>query len=392
MVVLKPGWAAGVLVPMKDADKTTNPDPTTIYGGPTDNGSASRIENPYVGTDGGPRNRSIAAIINGPSGIVQQVRSTTSYPASTQPVDPDNCPPDVPVDQVVADPNVDPSDDANLPGHLCQAETVDFAPTIAALLGVAVPSTQLGGRFLKEAFKIQLGLPQEEEIPPPQKDDAPPPPEEPDVHIPEPPPPPKGFDFDGLLRGLTATVVDVNGCTWDTAPSGAHMDYLRIEADLGKQLESTTLTFYQRKATPAGTATRRGKTRGAFTAAAGAGPRSKCVTPRSSARAHAAAAPPRPPLSAIARFKPFALKRGHVLLRLRIPDLYKPTHVGIFVQEARKLSVPQVGPDGQPGPTFEPFGPAAGDIVEIADAAHLHAVKPGGRGTSTHHGKGKRRK
>jgi hypothetical protein len=68
-----------------------------------------------------------------------------------------------------------------------------------------------------------------------------------------------------------------------------------------------------------------------------------------------------------------------VVLKLKIPELYRPTHLGLFVQEAHKFDVPPVGPDGNPGVNFEGFGPAAGKIVQVRGGNRLHAVKPGGR-------------
>jgi hypothetical protein len=268
---------------------------------------------------------------------------------------------------------VSPGDDANAPGHECQAETVDIAPTIAALLHVGMSDKQLAGRFLQEAFQPSLSFPKEdEELPPPDADETPPLPE-PDIYIPPPPPPPKGFDFDGLYRDLSATVVDKDGCTWDKARAGSKLDYLKIEGDFGKPHAAVTLTFYQRPAT-ASSKRRRVKSAVHVRATAVAPNRkSRCQAKAGASRV--AAAPTqrdlRTKLKAIAHFKPFKLERGHVVLRLKVPDQFHPTHVGILVREARTLDKP--GPDGL---KFQAIGPAAGSISSIGEARRLHALKP----------------
>jgi hypothetical protein len=377
LVVLKPGWAAGEFVPVKDENGVPNP--------LNENGT---VNNPYLGSPGGPRNRSIAAIINGPQDIVKQIQvgapppgaspSELEYPVSTVAQNAAHCP-TLPSEYKAAagSPNLNPGDDANALGHECQAEVVDFAPTIAALLKISVKDTQLGGRFLREAFVHDLSPVREEEplvnIPP----DDPPPPPEPDVRVPDPPPPPKGYTYAGLMKKLKATVVDQNGCTWATAKPGSSMDYLKIEVDVGKALSSTTLTFYRRGQTPApkSPAATSSKHRAHIAAVPRRTGSNKCLRPAAKA-ASAGKASARPPLNAIARFNPFALKRGHVVLKLKIPPLYKPTHIGVFVQEARRV-VPSVKPDGSAGLSFEAFGPAAGKIVPIGEATHLHDATPG---------------
>jgi hypothetical protein len=375
LVVLKPGWAAGEFVPVKDENGV--PNPLNEHG---------TVNNPYLGSPGGPRNRSIAAIVNGPQDIVKQIDvgapppgaspSALEYPVSTAPLNGERCPGQpTEIKAAPGNPNLSPGDDANAPGHECQAEVVDFAPTIAALLKISVKHTQLGGRFLREAFDHDLSPVREEEplvdIPP----DDPPPAPEPDVRVPDPPPPPKGYTYSGLMKRLRATVVDQYGCDWATAKPGATMDYLKIEVDLGKSLSSSTLTFYRRGAKPAAPApaAKQAKHRAHVAAAPRAANTNRCLKPpATAASAHKAAA--RPPLNAIARFNPFALKRGHVVLKLKIPPLYRPTHIGMFLQEARRV-VPSVKPDGSPGLSFEAFGPAAGKIVAIIDGGRLHETK-----------------
>ena len=81
-----------------------------------------------------------------------------------------------------------------------------------------------------------------------------------------------------------------------------------------------------------------------------------------------------PPLKAIAHFAPFKLKRGHVVLNLKIPDTFRPSHIGMYVREARDLATPNAQ-----GLKFEAFGPAKGDIVAIKDAQWLHATKAAAR-------------
>lgn len=377
LVVTQPGWATGAVVPL---DRNGTPNPSETWG------ANGRIENPYVGSAGGPRNRAIAAIVNGKPDIVKQVESP-GYPAYLEAVDEGRCPETSASPtgvKAAATANADPAV-ADLPGHECQAEIVDVTPTIAALLRISMLDTQLDGRFLQEAFNRQLGFPPADGPIPSPPVDPPPPPPEPDVQIPPPPPPPEGFDYDGLLRGVKATVVDENGCTWETARPGAVLDYLKIEGDFGRSLSAATLTFYKRKVAdapaddaPAARRARRTKGRAAtVTASASKANRKKC-RPAAKPKARAAAEGPakRPPLEAIARFDPFALKRGHVVLNLKIPELYKPSHVGLFVQEARRLDVPKVQPDGSPGLTFEAFGAAAGQIVRVVGADRLHDTKP----------------
>jgi Type I phosphodiesterase / nucleotide pyrophosphatase len=371
LVLLKPHWAAGQLVPIKNTAGSPIPDTANTYAG------TGQISNPYFGSPGGPRNRSIAAIVNGRPDIVRQ-GPIQVYPVSATGVDEDACLA-APVDATkVVDVNADPSDDANAIGHECQAETVDFMPTIAALLHISVPNAQLAGRFLREAFTRTLAAPRSDDVQQDVIQDDPPPPPEPDVQVPPQPEPPEGFLYAGLLRGLKASVADKHGCTWDRARQGAKMDYLQIEGDFGKAYSSTTLTFYRRGAAAArrSRAHRAGATARMAKNTPGKKPNGWCLpAPTSHPRAGKAAAAARPPLSAIARFNPFLLKRGHVVLTLKIPDLYRPTHVGLFVQEARKFDVPQVGPDGKPGLNFVGFGPAAGTIVSVIDGIRLHAVK-----------------
>ena len=374
VIAAPPGWAIGRSVPGVDAFNT-GPVPAT---------------NPYNASDQGPRNRAIAAIVNGPTGVVRpwSVPAATDtthaplYPVASTAVPEASCPTSpaaATTDVDVA--NAAPSDDANTPGHECQPELVDFAPTIAAFMHVSVPPTQIAGRFLQEAFKQDL-VPVREEQDLGQADEQqdPPPPAQ-DIYVPPPPPPPPpppGFDYYGLLRDLRARVVDAKGCTWGQAKRGSKLDYLKIEGDFGKPLESVTLTFYRKLDPAKDSRKRRTRTsraawswvRSAAVAAAkcGATPARVSVT---------GAGTPRSPLrvKTVAQFKAFTVKRGHVVLKLLVPDQFAPDHVGVVVREARRIQVSGKDKDGNPLPNFRAFGTRAGGVFAIADAVRLHAIK-----------------
>jgi hypothetical protein len=337
VVVMKRGWAAGRIQPFNQEPQVPGED----------------ISNPYTASAGGPRDRAIAAIIDGPQGVVNQVSATNSdgrYPVTNGPAgDPFRAPPNPDPADTLNAVNADPSDDANTTGHELQPETVDFAPTIAALLGVGMPERQFVGRFLQEAFRDPLSFPSNgEDIGTPEPDPEPPPPPEP-VVVPEPPPPPvevlheetpDPFPFRGLIRNVSAQVVDADGKTLAKARKGALMSSLEIQADFGKPKEAVTLTFYRRAAGAA--AAKRGKKRR---------------------------------LKAMVHFKPFAVTRGpKVKLRLKVPPQYHPTHVGIVVQE-----VPSDKKADKKSGTLEGDGPKDGSIVEIKDYQSLHKHKPAGR-------------
>lgn len=161
LVVMAPGWKSGRPAPNATSDLLT---------GLTGGGNPDRITNPYPASGGGPRNRSIATIVNGPSGS-SGVRSLEAfnpsfdrYPVGTQfqggeqSLKP-TCGPrikpaytDQPGNPAVVQANSDPGDDANAPGHECQAEIADVGLTIAALMKLPVRFQQIGGRLLYEAF------------------------------------------------------------------------------------------------------------------------------------------------------------------------------------------------------------------------------------------------
>jgi hypothetical protein len=185
VIELKPGWSAGRLVPSTSGVTSGDPD---------------AITNPYLASDGSPRDRPIAVVIDGPSNIVQKLDPATGTadsswggrypvlkdnPKGADGSDPDAFDPSCPTPDKLAHDQVRfptngqtddgviqanwPSgsaedaataqaslDDADAPGYICQAETVDFAPTIASLLGVNMPSNQIQGRLLREAFSAAL--------------------------------------------------------------------------------------------------------------------------------------------------------------------------------------------------------------------------------------------
>ena len=333
--------------------------------------------NPHTASSGGPQERAMAALINGPSqgGLPGAVRNLDDYASSqlglsevkyypvaqgeVNPSDPDPAPPK---DPLCPDTLTDPGglacanhpdrvvDDAENPGHKAQPETVDFALTISALMQLPFETpTQLQGRVLQEAFLNKLEPPcidcDEAEVIEP---DPPPPPP-----LPEPPVEvvqPEGFNFHGLVRDLEALVVDAKDKSWAKARRGSRLSTIRLEGDFGKPETAVTLTFYR----PA-TARRR------------AARKTRVLR-----------------LKAIARFDPFAVKRGHVTMRLKIPRLFKPTHLGLTVREiALNSAGRRMRAGGQPCTTLKtrkpvPFrctGPARGVILRIADAGRLHKRK-----------------
>lgn len=84
----------------------------------------------------------------------------------------------------------------------------------------------------------------------------------------------------------------------------------------------------------------------------------------------------------LARFDPFTVKRGQVELKLKVPPAYGPTHVGLTVQEVRKMTRSErsrardamVDKD-KPLFPYVGFGPKDGGIVAIKDANFLHKPK-----------------
>jgi len=162
------------------------------------------LTNPNTTSAGGPQERAVAALINGPSvagstGVAVRnlgTRGVKYYPVRTEswtPSDPDEQPP---VDKqkcpdTTADPGENPGaspdpggltcankpeevvDDAEDSGHEAQPVTVDFAITISALLQLPFDPEQLQGRTLQEAFVTKLETGDESEPPfPPQCEDV----------------------------------------------------------------------------------------------------------------------------------------------------------------------------------------------------------------------------
>lgn len=402
--------------------------------------------NTSTASSGGPQERAVAALINGPNqgaqGAVRNLDTFGSakyYPVSPGPVDPSdhNNPPPVPAPTAwpCPDTTTDPGglacantpanvpDDADDPGHEAQPVTVDFALTISALMQLPFEShpDQLQGRVLQEAFVNELSKPCVGNC------DPPPPPSCFDVAaltlntqsvpvslscvdlsgapltyrivsgpshgtlgtvtdgvvtytpaggfsgndtftyqatskygpsdvatatvvVAEPPViirPPE-FDFYGLVRKLKAFVVDSKDRSYSKAPRGTVLSTIHLEADFGKPESAVTLTFYRRVTSSA---------------------RGKVVR-----------------LRAIARFDPFAVKRGHVTMRLKVPPQFSPNYVGVTVREiarngARRRLVGGVACTTlktiKPVP-FRCTGPSGGMILPIADAGRLHKPKVGG--------------
>jgi hypothetical protein len=206
LVVLGRGWASGRAVGM-------------TY----QTGSGKAVTNPYTASAGGPQERAVAALINGPAlgdvpGAVRNLDTFAGrpltplkyYPLSKTKVDPSDNehPPAVPAagDQRCPDTNTDPGglgcandptvvpDDAGTTGHEAQPVTVDFALTISALMKLPFETypDQLQGRVLQEAFVNKLT--------PPCVSDC------------EPPPPPTCFDVASLTMSTQPVPVSLS-CT-----------------------------------------------------------------------------------------------------------------------------------------------------------------------------------
>jgi hypothetical protein len=353
LVVAAPEWALGKVVG----------DPTGAVG--SDLGT-----NPYLASAGGPRNRAIAALVDGPAELVRQVQGDyAGVPPSPESVPDTSCvdrTPNPAADlEALAAANATPGDDADQPGYACQAETIDFAPSIAALLHLEVPADQIGERvrLLGEAFSEPLvPVTEAEEVTPPEDDYQPPlpPPPPPEAYeldpiepepqpapleeppVPAPAPAADPFTFDGLVRSLRARVIDAAGDTWAQAPPGAQMTTIEVAGDFGRPSSAVTLTFYSDK--PAPKARRSRARRGA----------------RRAARRGARRSARKVTLRTLAKFKPFAVKRGAARLKLRVPPKFTPTHIGVTVRELR---------DGGPS------GPLAGNVVAISGARHLHRIR-----------------
>jgi hypothetical protein len=321
LVTTKPGWAFGEVEPATTGDDAADPN---------DDGAT----NPDLASAGGPRNRAIAVILNGPrAGLTNNVRqvsgdwmgvnSSAQAPPACRSGD-------------VANAN-DPErvgDDADAPGHECQPETVDIPLSIAGVLGLSLGGQQAPqARFLNEAFSPPIGDEpvviaddgdDEEELPPPD-----PPPvviRTGSVQVIPPPPFVDPFPYRGLVRRLRVRVTDAKGRTFRQARRGARMSSVEVGADFGKEQSLVTLTFYRRARTRSGA--------------------------------------PGGRLKALARFKPFVVKRGPVKLKLKIPRQFRPTHLGVAVQEVEGA-----------GRVKRPVGSPGGGIAAIADAKRLHARK-----------------
>lgn len=345
LILTEPGWSTGRAAPsqMTDSDEE-DPGPVPI----TD------VTNPYTGSAGGPRNRAIAAIVNGPAGGegVRQVAGD-AYPVTKEADEGELDETPEPEYATVSAANANPSDDADADGHERQLETVDIAPTIAALLQVKIEDEQLHGRFLQEAFLRPLAFPVDEVVEPepePEIIEEPPPPPEPEVIIippppvEPPPPPPPSWDFDGLLANVKAGVGDKKGRLFPKWGSKARLEYLVITADFGKPLSSVKLTFYKKR-----------------TDRAGASARTVVKT--------------------LASFDAFSIKRSRqAKLTLKVPPVFSPTHVGIVVQEARMKTKRELRKARQSGEkkvaAFTGIGEKIGGIYTIKDANHLHKVAP----------------
>src|SRR4051794_27541487 len=138
VVTIDQPWAAGRAV-----NATNNPS------GVTDTIlSPKEITNPYDGSEGGPDNRAVAAFVDGPTGLIRQIggeAAAVTAGADTTCVGEASDP--APTSGLAeADANKAPGDDTDSTGHECQADVVDFAPTIAALLNADLGADQLAGQ------------------------------------------------------------------------------------------------------------------------------------------------------------------------------------------------------------------------------------------------------
>jgi len=369
VLVAAPGRALGRAVPDPGGSVPNTPGDDPVDGDPR-----REVTNPYPASPGGPRNRAIAVIVNGPEDTVRQFpvgEAGGRHPVTREPDRLDDT--NREDDQVTADvaaANAAPGDDADDVGHELQPETVDIAPTIAALLEIGLEGRQLGGRFLQEAFAVPLGLPVDDEPVEGAPEGAeelevsgdPLPAERQVVVLPAPPAPatapastPRGSRFRGLVRALRAQVVDARGRPPSQAPRGALLNRIRLSGEIGRPRARVALTFYRRAASAPGGA--QGRARGAR---------------RGGARA-------RQRLRAIARFRSLQVGRGRIVLTLRVPPRYRPTHVGVAVTE-----VP--APRGRPARR-------GGAIVGVRGGALLHrraGARRAGSGARLEHRRGGR--
>lgn len=401
------------------------------------------VTNAYPAAAGGPRNRAIAAFINGPERVVKVLPATRQWHPVTKGTDTGDERQEAQFN-TLAEANANPGDDANTKGHELQPETVDFMPTAAALLRLSVDQRQLSSeqRLLGEAFRIPLAFPIEvEDIgPAPVEDDPPPAP--PPIIIPAPPPPPEppppapGYDFYGLLRDLHAEVIDANGNTYADAKPRTLMSHMVVKADFGRPLTMVTLTFYRevlssgdrsaaRRCSAIGARARRASCIDRLAARASSGlkrdlkrcnqqeERAKRQSCRYEVRARTRferqkkercaetlatrlrrarggrsdglvkKALTAPCLVPLAKFDPFTVKRAQVELKLKVPPAYGPSHVGVTVQEVRKMTATERARErrrmedkDKPLFPYVGFGPKDGGIAVIADAGRLHRPKP----------------
>jgi hypothetical protein len=341
LVITNPEWATAAALP---ALQTGSPDDPV-----SDN------PDPYLGVAGGPRNRAVAAIINGPNndnGVRQVV--PRRYPVTRDSDIGELRESPEPEYGSVLEANAAPENDTDAQGHERQPENVDFAPTIAALLGIAIDDGQLAGRFLQEAFTRPLAFPDLDAPPPPEPDPVveeqvvvepepeviiiPPPP------VQQPPPPPKPWDYGGLVRKLRAAVGDKKGRVFPNVPPKANLSYLILRADFGKPLSSVKLSFYRQQRS-----SRSGRT----------GVRRTVV-------------------KTLATFDPFPIKRAKdAKLTLKVPTVFKPTHVGVVVQQARRLTGREAdAARRKKAPMFKTYGAKVGGIYRVKNARRLHTIAP----------------
>jgi hypothetical protein len=343
LVILKPGWAFGRAVATGPV-----PIPSVVSSSVP---ARPELDNPYLASAGGPRNRSIAMLMNGPTRLVRQVKNDAmrAKDYTENPATADGCH-DAGLAFGKSNAQAGIGDDAAAKGHECQAETVDIPLSIATLLQVSVKANQIAaqGRLLKEAIP-SLKVPEPDvDLGPQEEPDPGPPPAPPPVIIERnsvqviPARRPKDpFPFKGLIQRLRARVVDSKGRPLAKTRRGAKMTGIEVSADFGKPQSIVRLTFYKKGRKRSGGVARR--------------------------------------LVAIARFKPFTIKRGPAKLRLRVPDQFAPQYIGVSVQQVVTIGRTGAAATGNAKTVEKPIGPKAGGIAAIDDAKWLHQRKRGRR-------------
>ena len=426
VVQLSPGWAAGPLVGVGYTSSGAItfggaiPEPVSPVG------MAADAVDPYLASGGGPRDRAVAAIVNGPASatagdpVVQFPDATLgqsgtgdglapamsnynqSQDATRNVCDPagfmmghatyqDQAPstsgsspsgPSLAVDQANADPGNDSAafgspefnsqSDSYVPGpggagtgFECQAQTIDFALTIEGLQGIQnpVPPEQADARFLDEAFAKCVGG-----LAPPNTASGPLCGFAPSLgngnvqQVVVPPPVVLPPPVTIVIPPKLPPAYDFHGLIRN------------VQAQVVDQ-HNNTVPF----APP-------GAYLSSIRITADFGKPESEVTitlyhgssQRAASRRGTSAHSSRTPLTAIVRFCPFTVQRApDVQLRFEVPPAYQPDHVGLTVREVHMLPK-ATAPGCVKGQhsAFVAFGGFQGALVPILDAQLLHKHKP----------------